>query len=63
MSRLHRSLWNDRLEALCEEYERWCRQQGLPHVDAYEQLSGQVSKEQREWLQDFCERWEKIYGE
>jgi len=61
MSALYRSVWDMKLEHLCQEYDEWCARQDLPHVDAYEQLFGQVSKEQRAWLQDFCERWEKIY--
>jgi len=32
MSALYRSLWNDRLEALCDEYRAWCVDQRLPHV-------------------------------
>ena len=63
MSALYRSIWNDRLEALCDEYQTWCRGQGLPHVDAYEQLCGSVTEPQRRWLQDFCNRWEKIYAD
>lgn len=62
MSAQHRSIWNERLDALCHEYESWCRAQGLPHQDAYEQLQGPVSEQQRAWLVDFCERWEKIWG-
>jgi hypothetical protein len=61
MSALYRSLWNDRLEALCDEYRSWCVHQRLPHVDANEQLCRRVTAEQRLWLQDFCKRWEKIY--
>ena len=63
MSSLHRSVWDMQLEHLCQEYDEWCARQDLPNVDAYELLSRQVTKEQREWLQDFCKRWEKIYGE
>ena len=61
MSALHRSIWSERLDALCDEYAAWCRAQGLPHVDAHEQFLGPRTEEQRRWLQDFCERWEKIY--
>jgi len=49
------------LEHLCQEYDEWCARQDLPNVDAYELLSRQVTKEQREWLQDFCKRWEQTY--
>jgi hypothetical protein len=63
MSALYRSVWEERLEHLCQEYDEWCTRQDLPNVDAYELLSRQVTKEQQEWLQGFCERWEKIYGE
>lgn len=63
MSALYRSIWNDRLEALCNEYDAWCIHQRLPHVDAYEQLSRRVTEEQRRWLQDFCNRWDTIYDQ
>jgi hypothetical protein len=61
MSALYRKLWNDRLDALCDEYDAWCIQQRLPRVDAYEQLCGRVTEAQRQWLLDFCERWERDY--
>ena len=61
MSALYRKLWNDRLEALCDEYQAWCREQGLPHVDAHEQMLGKITEPQYQWLLDFCERWERDY--
>jgi hypothetical protein len=61
MSALHRRVWEGRLEDLCDEYDAWCLHQRLPPVDAEEQLCGRVTAEQREWLQDFCKRWENTY--
>jgi hypothetical protein len=61
MSALYRSIWSERLDALCDEYRIWCRGESLPHVDAHQQLCGPVSEAQRRWLQDFCKRWEKLY--
>ena len=52
---------NDRLDALCDEYDAWCIQQRLPRVDADEQLCGRVTEAQRQWLLAFCERWERDY--
>jgi hypothetical protein len=61
MSALHRRVWEGRLEDLCDEYDAWCMHQRLPPVDADEQLCGRVTEAQRQWLQDFCKRWEEIY--
>ena len=46
---------------LCDEYDAWCINQLLPLVDAEEQLCGRVTEAQRQWLQDFCKRWDEIY--
>jgi hypothetical protein len=62
MSALHRRVWEGRLEDLCDEYDAWCMHQRLPRlVDADEQLCGRVTEAQRQWLQDFCKRWENTY--
>lgn len=61
MSALHRRVWEGQLESLCEEYDAWCMHQRLPLVDADEQLCGRVTEAQRQWLQDFCKRWDEIY--
>jgi hypothetical protein len=49
----------DALSALIDEYEVWCRAQGLLQIDAMEQvLDPKISDEQRRWLSDFIVRWE-----
>lgn len=45
---------------LCVELENYCEAQGLPHMSADElAASDHPNDEQREWLRDFCERWER----
>jgi hypothetical protein len=60
MNAIHREAWDDRLEALCDEYAAWCIHQRLPHVDADEQLCRRVTEAQRQWLNDFCKRWDAL---
>jgi hypothetical protein len=45
---------------LCDEYAAWCIHQRLPHVDANEQLCRRVTEAQRQWLNDFCKRWDAL---
>jgi hypothetical protein len=45
---------------LCDEYAAWCIHQRLPLVEAEEQLCGPRTAEQRQWLNDFCKRWEAL---
>lgn len=46
--------------ALCDELEAYCKAQGLPYMSADElAASDHPNDEQREWLRDFCERWER----
>jgi len=47
------------IEDLCDEYWAWCIHQRLPLVDANKQLCGLVTEAQRQWLQDFCKRWDR----
>jgi hypothetical protein len=45
--------------ALIEEYQAWCRAQGLPDMSADELVLEDeiMTAEQRAWLMDFIHRW------
>lgn len=46
--------------ALCAELADYCKAQGLPHLSADElAASDYPNDEQREWLRDFCARWDR----
>jgi len=47
------------LDALAREYAVWNKAQGLNLGSADEHLFDEtLTEKQREWLQDFCRRWE-----
>lgn len=47
-------------QSMIKELERFCRRHGLPQASADELLMTDLSKEQRSFLQDFCDRWNEI---
>lgn len=60
MSITDRGEWRqDTEESLCAMYEDWMRQQSLQLGSADESLYDEsLTKDQRAWLGDFCERWD-----
>jgi hypothetical protein len=49
----------DPLDVLCNELQAWCTANGLPYIDAEELgMSAHVNDAQRDWLVDFCLRWD-----
>lgn len=52
---------NDDLQKLVDEYTAWNKSQGLDLGSADEHLFDEsLTDAQREWLRDFCERWEDV---
>ena len=47
----------DAIENLIAELQDYCHAQGLPHLSADELMSEDITKDQREWLKDYCSRW------
>lgn len=44
---------------LCAEYDAWNHHQGLDLGSADEHLCDEsLTEEQRDWLRDFCDRWD-----
>lgn len=53
-------MWPPTLIALCDEYNHFLAEHGLPHMSADELiLEDNITKEQKEWLRNFIDRWEK----
>jgi hypothetical protein len=49
----------DPLDTMCTELRDYCAANGLPYTDAEELgMSAHVTDAQREWLVDFCLRWD-----
>ena len=48
------------MDELTREYVAYCEREGLPDVDAEEQIHGELTPEQRHWLSDFILRWEAM---
>ena len=50
------------MELLTVEYEEWLKAQGLSLGSADEHLFDEdLTDNQRQWLRDFCERWERAW--
>jgi hypothetical protein len=45
-------------DALCEEFQSWCSDQGLPQMSADELIHEDINPDQRRYLSDFIVRWE-----
>jgi len=47
------------IDQLTREYELWCDQQGLPHVDPHDQDYENLTDAQINWIMRFNARWEE----
>ncbi len=51
---------SDPFKNLIEEYDAWMLEQGLALGSADEHLfDEELTQAQRDWLKDFCKRWER----
>ena len=46
------------INQLTEVYIRWCNDYNIPKVSADEQDRSKLTKEQKEWLDYFIEKWD-----
>jgi len=48
----------DAVESLIAELSDYCKAQNLPMMCALELQSEDITPTQREWLKDYCQRWD-----
>lgn len=52
------------INKLSAELWQWCNANKLPQMSAddilYGSLGEELTPEQRQWLVDFCERWDRV---
>jgi hypothetical protein len=46
------------IDQLTEVYIKWCNDYNIPNVSADEQDRSKLTKEQKEWLDYFIEKWD-----